>query len=176
MDLSHYGSERLGSIYSVLQQGEAHVFQKPSGLWVSVDGPDDWPSWCISEDFNLIGDGFKYRHKVYLEPDAPVLELHSHAELYWFDSYYANQYKDYMVMTYIDWNKVADDYFGIIIAPYIWGRRIVLDGKCQWYYGWDCTSGCIWDSRAIASIVLDTSWVPPKARQGDGEWSKRTSS
>ena len=58
-----------------------------------------------------------------------------------------------------DWARVGEAYPGIIIAPYIWSRR--LDGP-MWYYGWDCASGCVWDPSVVRSITYmgkgDTQW------------------
>lgn len=51
---------------------------------------------------------------------------------------------------HINWPMVADRYQGIVIAPYLWSRR--MDGGL-WYYGWDCASGCIWDAAAVASVT-----------------------
>ena len=50
----------------------------------------------------------------------------------------------------IAWEKVAAKYDGLIITPYIWQRRMELN----WYYTWDCASGCIWNVRAIKDIRL----------------------
>ena len=52
----------------------------------------------------------------------------------------------------IDWRLVAEEWQGIVIAPYLWERR--FDSDARWYYSWDCASGCIWDHRAIAAIEL----------------------
>ena len=49
----------------------------------------------------------------------------------------------------IQWAEVASLYDGIEIAPYQFERRLGYHseiGKAvsDWYYGWDCASGCIW--------------------------------
>lgn len=48
----------------------------------------------------------------------------------------------------IEWNWVMGLYKGIIINPYIYERR----NKYEWYNGWDCASGCIWDASCIERI------------------------
>ena len=48
----------------------------------------------------------------------------------------------------IDWAKVAKDFDGIEIAPYVFEGRY----KLQWYYGWDVASGCIWSNDVIKDI------------------------
>ena len=42
---------------------------------------------------------------------------------------------------------------GIIIAPYQWYCRMTVD----WYYTWDCASGCIWNLDAIESVNAVTA-------------------
>jgi hypothetical protein len=48
----------------------------------------------------------------------------------------------------INWNWVMGIYKGIIINPYLYERRYTY----LWYNGWDCASGCIWDTNCIKSI------------------------
>ena len=51
MRLLHYSAEPLLTIRSVAQQRPEHF--KPSGLWVSAEGEDDWPTWCRDTDFHV---------------------------------------------------------------------------------------------------------------------------
>ncbi|HSW39929.1 MAG TPA: hypothetical protein VLL97_10605 [Acidobacteriota bacterium] len=47
--------------------------------------------------------------------------------------------------SYIMWGEVAEKHTGIIVAPYSRARsRTYL-----WYWGWNCASGCIWDTSII---------------------------
>jgi hypothetical protein len=128
---------------------------KPHGLWVSVDGEDDWPSWCLREEFWL--QGLSFPHRVTLAPDARILHISTAHQLYAFHLHYCvetefvlglfpNSSQKYWS---IDWRKVATDVQGIVIAPYLWSER--LQGP-QWYYGFDAASGCIWDTSAIESV------------------------
>jgi len=52
----------------------------------------------------------------------------------------------------IAWSLVADEYQGIVIAPYVWSRRLCYGAN--WYYSWDCASGCVWDASAVAGVSL----------------------
>jgi hypothetical protein len=61
---------------------------------------------------------------------------------------------------YIDWLRVAQKSAGIIIAPYIWERRLHL----PWYYGWDCASGCVWDAAAVLSVKRLKSVRPRRTK------------
>jgi hypothetical protein len=141
--------------------------QKPHGLWVSVRGEDDWESWCRAEEFHL--NGLKCVHRVTLRRDANVLWLRTPEEIVrfhmaWsyeteFEREFAAKYGDRSYMSErfqrnqwpVDWDKVAENWSGIIIAPYQWSLR--YDGPF-WYYGMDCQSGCIWDMRAIETFEL----------------------
>ena len=51
----------------------------------------------------------------------------------------------------IDWPRVASDYAGIEICPYLSSKR--MDEDSFWYYGWDVASGCVWDSKGITDLV-----------------------
>ena len=46
---------------------------------------------------------------------------------------------------YIDWPRITEEYNGIEINPYQWSLRHEL----MWYYGWDVSSGCIWNPESI---------------------------
>lgn len=140
--LIHYSDTPLLTVHSV-QQEPSYV--KPRGLWVSVEGSDDWKEWCMGEEFRL--DHLASPHEIILAPTANILRLTNVAELDDFDEHWG--VGDDSVMAAIDWVSVAQSYQGIIIAPYIWERRLEL----MWYYGWDCASGCIWDASAIEHIV-----------------------
>lgn len=143
--LSHYTSKPLGEIRTIPQEVRESCFYKPSGLWVSVDGEDDWASWCASNDFGIGTE----RYRVYLSAAPRVLVLTSASELFDFTDTYGRPVERYHD-TYIDWPAVAAEYSGIIIAPYQWSCR--MHSRTNWYYGWDCASGCIWNSDAIARV------------------------
>lgn len=152
-DLIHYSNAPLGEIESATQRprhGEGfRKFDKPNGLWVSVLGRDDWSSWCRSENFRQTRSQAAAR--IHLADSARVLRVASEGELdaftlrYGFDHHWG-KWTDKV----IDWGRVACDWQGLIIAPYIWSRR--LHDLTDWYYTWDCASGCIWDAAAIERV------------------------
>jgi hypothetical protein len=147
LDLSHFTDEPLVTLRSVEQPTKDYrsEFDKPKGLWVSVDGDDDWASWCAGSDFDI---GQK-RYNVILKPEANILLIKSASALMDFTYDYGVEREDGYRRRYIPWEIVAAKYQGIIIAPYQWGCR--MHEETRWYYGWDCASGCIWDSAAIAN-------------------------
>ena len=147
------------------QTGRHSGVGKPAGLWVSVRGEYDWKWWCEAEEFHL--SGLTCAHRVTLHPDANVLWISSADQLDAFHLEWSHETKferemaerrgsfDHVQangLTFsrnqwpIDWAKVAEQWDGIIIAPYLWSHR--LDGPF-WYYGIDAASGCIWNLSAI---------------------------
>lgn len=156
MRLIHYSNELLGPIHSKEQdEGRSTGIGKPKGLWVSVEGENDWASWCKSEQFR---DCYNQIHnEITLAPDARILYLNTPEEIDKFTEEYIIKNDDPKFgrfMDYIDWAKVAGTYQGIVIAPYQWTRR--MTEHTWWYYGWDCASGCIWDATAIQSTRVVT--------------------
>jgi hypothetical protein len=148
LQLSHFSEKTLGEIRSVEQrlQGDyKSEFEKPKGLWVSVDGEDDWESWCRSEMTGWIEH--KQRYRVILAETPRILVLSSHCDLDDFQHEYGRDCGRWNEK-YIEWPSVAAKYSGIIIAPYQWSCRMDMN----WYYGWDCASGCIWNADAIDSV------------------------
>ena len=150
--LIHFSKKPLDSVKSVSVKIQK-IDTKPVGLWFSVEGNGDgWKNWCEAESYNL--DNLLYKNQIELESDANLLILSSIVAI---DSFH-ERFKaslpgmEKYFSDYIDWQRVAIEYQGIIITPYIWERR--LDGKAHsWYHGWDCASGCIWDSKAIKNII-----------------------
>lgn len=139
---------------------------KPQGFWVSVKGENDWPEWCRGEQFRE--DYLATCHRVTLSDTAKIRVIQSADELFAFDDQYGVSWQigdsDFSLRR-IDWECVAKDYDGIIIAPYIWSCRLggwdsTHNRKnrsaqiSDWYYGWDCASGCIWNANAIASVEV----------------------
>lgn len=140
------------------RQFPAHEYKsplgKPRGFWLSVGNA--WADWCRGERFHVAS--LKYKHRVYLKPDAKILLLDTPAKLVEFTEMYRSNHpksanrvdSDY---TYdLDWAAVARKYQGIIISPYRYDMR--LEMKFMWYYGWDVASACIWDLAAIDEVVL----------------------
>lgn len=154
VQLIHYSiSPFLGPVRSVpleRQDGRHSAIGKPDGLWVSVEeeGGFGWKEWCEGEDWGLLG--LRYRSEIVLAADANVLRLSSAHDIDEFSARFRGSSAETNYMRGIDWKLVADAYSGIIIAPYIWERR--LHEGTSWYYGWDCASGCIWDAAAVAEI------------------------
>lgn len=141
-ELRHYGAVPL-----VLDRGRAYeqrIYHKPRGLWVSVTGEYDWPSWCRSEEFSL--DRIEFENTITIAEGANILRLETVAQILDFhEEFRADMAAG--LSGYIDWGLVTSKYDGIIIAPYQWSLR--MSDIAEWYYSWDVASGCIWNLNVI---------------------------
>lgn len=149
MRLLHYSAVPLLGVHHSTQDGERQRGRadKPNGLWVSVEGEDDWPTWCRAEGYGL--NRLTVVTEVVLSPDANILRLATADEVRALGKRYP--YHGHCAWSRgINWARVASDYHGIIIAPYQWDCR--LSSATDWYYTWDCASGCIWDAWAVAAL------------------------
>lgn len=154
---------------------------KPSGLWISVEGPHDWRQWCESEGFNP--DRYRYQTVIELTGRGrrPVLTVRPDG-LMRFTMGNRNHNSPLNNIGLppsqggvpavsdiyaIDWQIVARRYSGIIIAPYSFEHRWTL----MWYYTWDCASGCLWDADAwrIASPSEPVRFRQPEAEPPGGD-------
>lgn len=126
---------------------ERFSYTKPRGIWVSCDGEDDWPAWCKSENF--IDTNKQLHYRINLKKGANILFLNNSLEIDAFTERYGTKERYHFIM---DWPGIAKDYDGLVIPTYIWERR--MHESASWYYGWDCASGCIWNSDAIDGIEL----------------------
>ena len=142
----HYSNApvSLASLVSKSQDISVRAL-KPNGFWFSVDGEGDgWADWCRAEEWGL--HRLVAATEVEIGPDARILTLSSAYEI---DSF-TKEFRGGRRHDGIDWPVVAERWQGIIIAPYIWARR--MSRHTFWYYGWDCASGCVWDVSSIAAL------------------------
>lgn len=149
MRLIHFSREPLGEVYSVDQTENAYRGDKPAGLWVSVEGPQDWPAWCQDEGFG-VGNLWEAA-EIILKPDARILHIGSVEELSAFDRDYGYcPFEEMAFIRWVNWPRMSEWHQGIIIAPYI--SQALRHREIGWYHTWDCASGCIWDKDAIAQV------------------------
>lgn len=123
---------------------------KPAGLWVSVAGEHGWPEWCQAEDFRV--DRLLVRTPVEVNPGAKILHIDGEGQFDQFTKKWATCLPyPFARECWPDWELLKKEYDGVVISPYLWNRRM---GNL-WYYGWDCASGCIWNTKAIKLGVPD---------------------
>lgn len=153
LPLYHYSGHSIdpferGKFYD---QSKMRWHAKPYGFWVSVG--EGWKEWCEDADFCL--SSLSYKYEVILFENANILHLKSAEEILEFSKKYHKSTRDWDIKsdTYqLDWDKVRQEYQGIIISPYQYYCRLNMD--CNWYYGWDCASGCIWDLSCIQEFIF----------------------
>lgn len=146
----HFSSAPLGAIKSIAQEQKdgGEPFFKPRGFWFSVEGNDDgWKWWCEAEHFRT--QDLARQTEIIFKPSAKILRLSSPKGIDDFTEKYVLDYPALRMRRgmVLDWAKVAAEYDAIVVAPYIWERR--LSDHCFWYYTWDCASGCVWNAAAI---------------------------
>ncbi len=142
--LRHYSAEPFVFDPQRLYCQDQDYF-KPTGLWLSVVGEDDWESWCQQENFHI--QNLVHTTDFSLVTDANILHLDSPSGLSLFTRRYRRVLMPSVSYYVIDWPCVVKQYDGLIIAPYQWTCR--LDPDMMWYYAWDCASGCIWNLKVI---------------------------
>lgn len=116
--------------------------QKPRGLWYAIG--TEWIDWVRFEmpDWET-NNVFKIDIN-----ESKMKLITSYDQLKEFDLEYGVKRVGNTYGGLIDWKKVANDYGGIEISPYIFEARFGL----YWYYGWDIASGCIWDNGVITNV------------------------
>jgi hypothetical protein len=127
--LLHYTAVPLEKILSRVQP--EHPSMKPNGLWLSVEGEDDWRSWCEAQKFRLYALALAY--EVQLHDAAAILTLDTEEKV----RSLADRFPRDRDITFahglfqIDWPALAQVYQGIIIAPYQWGCRLDVTGRAD---------------------------------------------
>jgi hypothetical protein len=113
---------------------------KPKGLWYGIG--TSWIDWIRMEMPDWESDSV-----FILDIDESKMKIiRNYEQLIEFDEVYG--VNENGLYREVDWSRVANDWGGIEIAPYIWKARM----KIRWYYGWDVASGCIWGSGVIKNI------------------------
>ena len=163
------------------------IYKKPSGMWLSfgsswLDYIERYPG---PNKYNL----FTYTYKVELFNTVKIIT--DKDGLFAFIKKYKKKADDIRIYDIIDWEKVKSDFNGLIITPHL-GTKIWRDNfesfyihgnesaqdfftdvigpkwknnnllLSEWYRGWSCASGVIWNIDAIANIQLIKKTDYPK--------------
>lgn len=127
---------------------------KPHGFWVSVEGEDDWRAWREGDSWGI--PPIEYVYEIVLASSAKILAVTTEQELRGLHRRFRRNCGDEVMPfyrhyeKYPSWPRIQERFDGIVIAPYQW--RCLLDEATDWYYGWDCASGCIWNLHAIDDV------------------------
>ena len=146
----HYSPKPIERVRAKRKQS---IGWKPTGLWYSCGTA--WKDWSDAEDFGAATD-YVYELEVNL---SNILVISSEKQLDAFTEKYGMPDPNFSKLVSsrsnsfnysIDWPRVAKEFQGIEICPYVASRRL----QYMWYYGWDVASGCIWRPAAIKSFTL----------------------
>lgn len=141
---SHMTRKELGHIRDI-PVSEQEIEYKPKGFWYDCDG--EWKDWVGSNMPRWIGD-FEYDVEIDHSHMLVISNLEQMKEFNDRYGIYPEESEDFYEDGLIDWRRVAGDYWGIEICPYI------IRGKSyfRWYQSWDVASGCVWDSHAVKLV------------------------
>jgi len=155
------------------------IYRKPSGMWLScgtswLDYIERFPE---PNKYNL----FTYTYKMELYNTVKIIT--DKEDFFTFIKKYKKKPDDIRIYDIIDWDKVKEDFHGLIITPHM-GTRIwrenyesfliygmesaqdfftdLLGTKwknnnlllAEWYRAWSCSGGVVWNADAIASVNL----------------------
>lgn len=140
-------------INKVFQQQHQTITDKPTGLWYAIG--NDWIDYIRGQPDISYWEG-DYIYLLELDM-SQILKIYNENEFEVFTHKYGvsdseiegiedNMPIDINEVMYIDWEKVAYDYSGIEINPYLGYKHQT------WYRGWDVASGCIWNPNAIIGM------------------------
>lgn len=137
------------------------VDSKPMGLWYAHN--DSWFDWCKSEMPHWLQP---YIYEIVLHTDT-IYQISNVNQLKKFEKDYDgteifNQQlgidSKLLMRHWIDYVKLAENYGGIEIIPYLYSHRF----QSMWYYGWDCASGCVFKKSSIKEIRFLAEFDPKK--------------
>jgi hypothetical protein len=118
---------------------------KPAGLWYACG--NDWVRWAMNNDWGM----GNYIYQIYTN-EGNMATIRTKDGIFDFNRRFKSGWDKYPYGNRIDWGKVANEYSGIEICPYIGSVR--MSSIVDWYYSWDVASGCIWGASAITDIKL----------------------
>ena len=149
-NLCHYSPQPIN--WEGLQQGQStqeYRDSKPNGFWVSVTGYADWPQ--MDSELGL-DRNMNNHHEVHLSTDANLLVLENTKSLDALIKNYGQEAQSKtareMGILEINWEKVAQEYDGVVVLCYPYPNKYRHIKALQW----DANSGVIWNQRAIESV------------------------
>jgi len=84
---------------------------------------------------------------------SKILQLNTYDDMLKFYDKYGYDIGKKYVDERIDWKKVYCDYGGIeLAAGPLWDFREIGFYGHRWWYGWDISSGCIWNGELVNKI------------------------
>lgn len=141
------------------------ISTKPRGAWYSWGSI--WTEFLMSSDWGRKWiKKYKYAFKLTID-FSKIIRIRTPSDFRSFNEKYKvpcseiehydgpnwqgfkkKDYKKFKFPDLIDWTKVVKKYHGIDIR-----YNDKEDERYFWYRGWDCSSGCIWNEKAIKKVV-----------------------
>lgn len=181
--LYHMSRDSIDKIVDTLDIKESwlgkSIYHNPIGLWFSCG--DEWMKYSKKyevQQWNM----HTYLYEIKISDD--VLQIKNLKEFEDFINKYKNKDNELRFDNVINWEKVKNDFDGLLICPYlgneIWGERaneMSLRGNKQlindyivkavgekwkeslyflaeWYRHWETATGVIWKSKGVTEINL----------------------
>ena len=118
---------------------------KPDGLWFSVGDGAEWRA-LVRERYDP--EEMRCQTEVVLLRNANICRVNGAQAIDVFTAKYGKS-RSARVQA-IDWERVADQFAGIIIAPHCKDRCDYE--QTHWYKCWEVWSGCVWAARAVECL------------------------
>lgn len=133
---------------------------KPFGLWYWIG--TEWLEWVASNQDNWLSERYLKHYAIELDtsqmlvltsPDA-IRKFHADFNVRKYQEFLELPTNDQWILDRVgvNWDAVAEQYSGIEINPYRYDD-LRYDIQYLWYYGWDCSSGCIWRPEIIRALT-----------------------
>ena len=147
-----------------LRSYEQLVGAKPRGIWMSFKRCDEnmseWESFCVSHKICISSLKNKSQIAIYQPKDKPFIIIKNGFDCSLFQQKYGKYITEcHPKIIYIDWQKVSQDYSGIIIyedspfSLYEYGFTKNSAGiGLKWLDKWSVYSGCIWHPELVKLI------------------------
>ena len=151
MVLSHFSRRQLVGLND-RDYGQI-IARKPAGFWLSDESEEN--SWTAYLDVASNGDPYYCRRDFSIDL-FEVRVIRTEGQMFGFNLEYGtlsvtrinrSRVDSHPV---VDWPRVAQSYKGIIISPHQHGYSGQDD--LNWYGGWDCACGCIWDLTCMRPV------------------------
>ena len=146
MKVLHHFSKNPFILNPNFEYNAEPVSMRPRGLWLSDESNGSgWSDYCKSTEVRI--EDLQHKKEIHVD-DEKCICLNSYEDIYRFNEEYKIFFEGFplgLQPEMIDWEKVKQEYSGIIITPYCYKSR----HEFLWYYAWDCESGCIWDTSIL---------------------------
>ena len=142
---------------------QQYITTKPSGIWFSFkcsNGEDTWENYCKIHNFMV----HNLANKVQIELNIPITEtllyVTSPYDVFKLEEEYGERINlSLPSIIHIDWEKVSQDYCGIVLyeenpkclRSLGFGKEY-LNKINNWLDTWSVYSGCIWNANYVNII------------------------